>query len=73
MKHTYQVPSDSAFRKSSRSGDGSGSGDGCVSVAITEQAVFVRDTKDASKTTLIFNHCEWRAFLAGAAEGEFNM
>jgi hypothetical protein len=36
-----------------------------VSVAITEEAIYVRDTKDQSKTTLHFTRSEWVAFLKG--------
>ena len=45
----------------------------CVAVKITETSVMVRDTKDASKTTLTFNHGEWQAFLKGAKSGEFDL
>ena len=71
MKHQFSIPADSEFRKSTHSGDGSGSGDGCVSVAMTQEGVFIRDTKDTSKTTLIFDHNEWKAFLGGVRSGEF--
>lgn len=45
----------------------------CVAVAVTAGAVGVRDTKDASKTTLAFNRDEWAAFLDGAKKGEFDL
>lgn len=45
----------------------------CVSVKISDDKVQVRDTKDASKTTLTFNHDEWRAFIKGVKDGEFDL
>lgn len=45
----------------------------CVSVAVTAEAVGVRDTKDASKTTLVFTHDEWIVFLDGVKKGEFDL
>lgn len=46
----------------------------CVEVCITEDAVLVRDSKlgDASPV-LTFTHDEWRAFLAGANNAEFDV
>lgn len=45
----------------------------CVAVKITEDAVMVRDTKDAANTTLTFNHGEWDKFLQGVKNGEFDL
>ncbi|MEK7453196.1 MAG: DUF397 domain-containing protein [Patescibacteria group bacterium] len=45
----------------------------CVSVQILDDEVKVRDTKDPNKTTLTFNHNEWRAFLKGVKGGEFDL
>lgn len=46
---------------------------GCVEVAYADGAVGVRDTK-AQRTgpILEFNEREWRAFIAGAQNGEFD-
>ena len=64
-----QIPQGMAFRKASAScGNGS-----CVSVAITEDAVYVRDTKDIHKTTLQFTRLEWECFLKGVRNGEFEL
>lgn len=66
-----KIPSDDKFMKATSSplhGDHH-----CVSVARTEEGVFVRDTKDNGKNTLSFTHDEWRAFLQGAKDGEFNV
>lgn len=43
----------------------------CVQVAKRPQGVAVRDSKDASKTTLFFSHKEWDAFVGGVKAGEF--
>lgn len=45
----------------------------CVSVKIGDSKVQVRDTKDPSKTTLVFNNDEWRAFVEGVKKGRFDV
>lgn len=45
----------------------------CVSVKISDDKVQVRDTKDPSKTTLTFDHNEWKAFISGVKNGEFDV
>lgn len=46
---------------------------GCVEVAFAEGAVGVRDTKaEGIGPILEFNEREWRAFIAGAQNGEFD-
>lgn len=46
---------------------------GCVEVAFAEGAVGVRDTKDQGMGPILeFNEREWRAFVAGAQNGEFD-
>ena len=44
----------------------------CVAVKIGDD-IQVRDTKDATKTTLTFNRGEWRAFIEGVKKGEFDV
>jgi hypothetical protein len=56
--------------KSSYSG---GNGGSCVEVRGTGEAVEVRDTKDRQGGTLRFTPDEWRAFIAGVKDGEFNL
>jgi len=46
--------------KSSRSSNPGG----CVEVALTKEAVGVRDTKDRDGGTLVFDPRRWSAFLA---------
>lgn len=45
--------------------------DSCVEVAITDDQVAMRDTKDLGPI-LKFNRVEWSEFLAGALHGEFD-
>jgi hypothetical protein len=58
-----------AWHKSSRS---SGNGN-CVEVAVVDEVVAVRDTKDRSGPMLVFAAAEWQAFVAGAKAGEFDL
>ena len=58
-----------AWHKSTRS---SGNGN-CVEVAVVDDAVGVRDSKDRSGPVLVFTASEWRAFIAGAKDGEFDL
>ncbi|MGW2649245.1 DUF397 domain-containing protein [Streptomyces sp. NPDC001393] len=51
--------------KSSYSGS---SGDDCVEVAVTAQAVHVRDSKDAMRTPLALGRDGWLRFLDFVAE-----
>ena len=57
-----------AWRKSSYSSDGT-----CVETAITSSHVLVRDSKDPNGQVLSFNFVEWKAFLQGVKEGEFEL
>lgn len=45
----------------------------CVMVAHKHRAIAVRDSKDASKKTLIFNEAEWDVFIKGVKAGEFDL
>jgi hypothetical protein len=45
----------------------------CVMVGQRDGAIGVRDSKDPSKTTLIFNKDEWRVFVDGVKAGEFDL
>lgn len=46
-------------------------GECCVAVAVNDHGVAVRDTKDLSRTTLVFSHEEWRAFTEAVKQGQF--
>lgn len=53
-----------AWFKSSYSGS---QGDSCVEVAVTDRAVHVRDSKDATGPHLTLSHDEWQRFVRFAA------
>lgn len=55
------------WRKSSYSGT-----NGCVEVALADDGIAVRDSKDPGGVALEFTAHEWTAFLAGARDGEFD-
>lgn len=62
--------SSAIWRKSSRSG---GNGGNCVEVAtLPDGGRAIRDSKDPNGPALIFTAAEWRAFIAGAQDGEFD-
>lgn len=60
---THVLP---AWRKSSASGV-----KGCVEIAV-ETTILVRDSKDPDGPVLKYTAEEWRAFLKGAKDGEFD-
>ncbi|MCG5214048.1 DUF397 domain-containing protein [Streptosporangium sp. KLBMP 9127] len=51
----------------------SDNGGGCVEVALGENLVAVRDSKDPRGPVLYFNDQEWGAFIAGVCAGEFDL
>lgn len=53
-----------AWFKSSYSGT---AGDNCVEVAVTEQAIHVRDSKDVTRPHFTFGREEWSRFVRLAA------
>ena len=48
------------------------SNNGCVEVAHGDDRVAVRDSKDPSGPVLVFTLHEWRAFVTGVRDGEFD-
>jgi hypothetical protein len=57
------------YRKSSFSGNG-----GCVEVCrLTNGNISLRDSKNPAKPAHQFNPTEWRAFLAGVRNAEFDL
>lgn len=66
---TSQVRYDGIFRKSTMSGGGN-----CVEVAkYSNNIVKVRDSKDRNGATLVFTFEEWKAFLQGVHNNEFEI
>ena len=60
---------EAAFRKASECSDKT-----CVEVAITADAIGVRDSKDKGRgPVLAFTPDEWASFLNGAKKGEFDL
>ena len=63
-------PSALVWRKAARSG---GQGGNCVEVAeLPGGGMAVRDSKDPSGPVLSFTLGEWRAFVGGVKDGEFD-
>ena len=61
--------SNAQWRKSTRSGNGNN----CVEVATNlEGAILVRDSKNPTGPALAFTPEEWKAFVGGIRDGEFN-
>ncbi|MGH3669186.1 MAG: DUF397 domain-containing protein [Pseudonocardiaceae bacterium] len=56
------------YTKSSYSG-----GNGCVEVALLTDGVSLRDSKNVDKEPHYFTPHEWRAFVAGVRNGEFDL
>jgi hypothetical protein len=56
------------WRKSSFS-----NANGCVEVAISPDKILVRNSRHQEGPTLDFTIGEWRAFIAGARLGEFDV
>ncbi|MCG5216977.1 DUF397 domain-containing protein [Streptosporangium sp. KLBMP 9127] len=62
--------SGAVWRKSSRSGDNGGQ---CVEVASNLPGlVAVRDSKNPQGPALVFGPGEWRAFVDGIKDGQFD-
>ncbi|GID96205.1 DUF397 domain-containing protein [Amorphoplanes digitatis] len=47
-------------------------GGNCVQVAATDDGVAVRDSKNPDGGVQLYTASEWRSFLAGAKNGEFD-
>jgi len=59
------------WRKSTYSGSNGG---GCVEIARNLPGIVaVRDSKDREGPVLTFTPAEWRAFIVGVRDGEFDL
>jgi hypothetical protein len=45
----------------------------CVAVAVADDSVMVRDSKDPQRPALVYSTQEWRDFVAGVKSGEFDV
>jgi hypothetical protein len=45
----------------------------CLEVAFADTAVLIRHSHHPTGPMLSFSHAEWKAFLAGARDGEFDL
>jgi len=57
-----------SWRKSSASASGD-----CVEVALRGSSILLRDSKQRSPHILTFTPSEWRAFVSGVRNGEFDL
>lgn len=69
MTGSESEPVTCTWRKSTASG---GNGD-CVEIAFVANGVLVRHSRNPSGPVLSFTHSEWRAFLTGTHNGEFDL
>jgi hypothetical protein len=46
---------------------------GCVEVAVTDDSVYVRNSRNPSQEPLIFDYSEWHAFVRGVRNYEFDV
>ena len=67
---TDSASDDGVWRKSRAS---NATGGECVEVAFADNAVLIRHSQDRTGPILSFSYSEWRAFLAGARDGEFDL
>jgi hypothetical protein len=59
-----------AWHKSTRSNNGGA----CVEVATNLPGIVaVRDSKNSESQVLVFVHEEWRAFVSGVRDGQFDL
>jgi hypothetical protein len=71
MNSTKKVDADRADARWFKSSFSSGNTDNCVEVAFVDDAVAVRDSKDRDGGVHVYTTPEWRAFLAGVKDGQF--
>jgi Domain of unknown function (DUF397) len=67
---TDSEQADITWHKSTASGGGGGD---CVEVAVVDDSVLVRNSRDPLGSVLSFTRQEWAAFLEGVNNGEFTL
>lgn len=73
-RNDRQTPDPKLSHASWRKSRHSGTEDGCVETAfLPDGRVAVRDSKDRGGPALIYTPREWRAFIAGVKDGEFEL
>ena len=45
----------------------------CIEVAMAQDPIAIRDSKDRTGPTLSFSPSDWQAFIGEIQEGEFNL
>jgi hypothetical protein len=45
----------------------------CVEVSLSADAVGMRDSKNRTQPALVYNMDQWRDFVAGVRDGEFDV
>jgi len=70
LSFAHRAPGDGerTWRRASRCG-----GSGCVEVAISGAEIAVRDAKRSDSPVLTYSAEEWRVFIAGVKDGEFDL
>ncbi|QFU86697.1 DUF397 domain-containing protein [Amycolatopsis sp. YIM 10] len=46
-------------------------GQECVEIAVTDNAIGIRDSRKPDGAVLVFDHAEWNAFVAAVESGFF--
>jgi hypothetical protein len=69
-KYDQPIAPPSVFRKSSFSG---ASNPACVEVGFVTAEVLLRDSKNPDGPVLRFTPREWKAFIAGVKDGQFDI
>ncbi len=73
-RHDGQMPGFELAHATWRKSPYSATSDGCVETAFLPSGhVAVRDSKDRAGPVLLYTPREWRAFIAGVKDGEFEL
>lgn len=71
--NSHKPPLDTNFAEWRKSSFSNPNGNQCVEVSFTSNAVGLRDSKNPDGAVLVFDHCEWTAFLSGVDAGSFHL